>query len=227
MKNSARFCQQGSPNPQGGNQQGGMSGYKLTDIDYQFYGDVALVPYVAETTYGRGAAVNGKLRSLDIYAKVNGEWNQVGSNIYPHPDMVQAQMQYARPLSPPEKESLLAAREAVWRAFFANDQARLNKLVPEEALFIGDSGQEPINKRASIFESARKFAETGAKLVRPEFPRTETQYYGSTAILYTTYLYEMENARGERRTQTGRGTEIFVRRDSDWVNAGWQIQSDK
>ena len=66
-----------------------MTAYKMLSIDYEFYGDVALVPYVAETT---GTTWSGlKLRSLDVYAKQNGEWIQVGSNIHPHPDMFEEQ----------------------------------------------------------------------------------------------------------------------------------------
>jgi hypothetical protein len=51
--------------------------------------------------------------------------------------------------------------------------------------------------------------------------------YGTTAILYTTYLFELEGTRGQRRISTGRGTEVFVRRDGGWVNTGWHLQPDK
>ena len=121
MKNSAPFCQSAGPLTPGG----GLVDYKLTDIDYEFYGDVVLVPYVAETWYGQGRNP-GKLRSLDVYAKVNGEWTQVGSNIYLHPDMIQAQFQQeAEPgqLSPNQRQSLQTAREGVCRSFFKGDQA--------------------------------------------------------------------------------------------------------
>jgi hypothetical protein len=222
MRISAPFCSQ-TPPPK---RDGPGFNYKLTEIDYVFYGDVALVPYVAETWAGDNAANANKLRSIDIYAKVNGEWNQVGSNIYPHPDTVRQQTQRLRQLAPPEQQALLAAREAVWRAFFAGDQAQLDKLLPAEALVIGDA-QMPIADRAHIFEAAKRTAGGGAKLVRLEFPRTEMQVYGETAILYTTYLFELENAQGQHHTETGRGTEIFVRRGGAWLNTGWHLQPDK
>lgn len=228
MNSSARFCQQQSAVTPGA-QRSGLADYKITEIDYMFYGDVALVPYVADTWYGK-ERVPGKLRSLDIYVKTNGEWNQVGSNIYPHPDMVQQQfrqMQQFRRLQPETLKALLAAREAVWRAFFAGDQAQLEKVIPQEAMAIEGSGEEPIANRAAILEQAKRVAASGAKLTRLEFPRTEVQAYGDTVILYTTYLYELENAKGERRTERGRGTEIFVNRDGTWVNTGWSLQPDK
>jgi hypothetical protein len=65
--------------------------YKISDIDYVFYGNVALVPYIAEVTVGNEARIPGKFRSLDVYARIDGKWIQVGSNIYLHPDTVEAQ----------------------------------------------------------------------------------------------------------------------------------------
>lgn len=224
MNTSARFCQS-TPLPSPGFS---LSDYKITEVDYEFYGDVALVPYVAETWYGKSRAP-GKLRSLDVYAKVNGGWTQVGSNIYLHPDMVQAQFRQAeqpRELSPNEQASLRIAREGVWKAYFAGDQAQLEKLVPEEVLAMDGGGPGMISKRTDIFAGAKRSAANGTKLVSLEFPRTETQAYGNTVILYTTFKLELETA-GKRESLTGRGTEIFVNRDGNWVNTGWSLQVDR
>jgi hypothetical protein len=51
--------------------------------------------------------------------------------------------------------------------------------------------------------------------------------YGPTAIIYTTYLYELENAQGQRSTSTGKAAEIFVRRNGAWVNPGWLMAPGK
>jgi len=126
-------------------------------------------------------------------------------------------------LAPAEKKALLEAREAVWRAFFTNDQAQLDKLVPEDTIVLEGSLEKPFVRKAEILEFAKQSAQGGAKLVRLEFPQTELQVYGDTAIIYTTYLYELENARGKRHTSTGRATEIFVRRNGAWVNPGWHM----
>jgi hypothetical protein len=53
------------------------------------------------------------------------------------------------------------------------------------------------------------------------------QAYGDAVILYTTYLIELENSRGGRRTESGRGTEVFVFRDGAWVNAGRHLEPDR
>jgi hypothetical protein len=117
-------------------------------------------------------------------------------------------------------ESLLASREAVWRSYFANDQAQLDKLVPPEAMSIGDTNPNAIQTRADILEGSKRLAAQGSKLVRLEFPKTEIQLYGDMAILYTTYSFEAEAPPDRKLTQNGRGIEVFVKRDGNWVNTG-------
>ena len=123
------------------------------------------------------------------------------------------------------RQRILTAREAVWRAFFANDRTALEKLIPAEAIAI-DDGSEQWSNRDAIFAGAKYFADSGAKLVRLEFPKTEMQVYGNTVVLYTTYLYETEKG-GKRDVKSGRGTEIFVRRGDNLVNVGWHLDSAK
>ncbi len=89
------------------------------------------------------------------------------------------------------------------------------------------SREKPFVKKPEILESAKQGVQRGNKLVRLEFPQTEMQIYGNTAIIYTTYLYELENPQGERHTSTGRATEIFVRRQGAWVNHGWHMTPSK
>jgi hypothetical protein len=119
------------------------------------------------------------------------------------------------------RQQILAAREAVWRAYFANDRASLEKLIPDEAIAI-DEGAEAWSDRAAILAGAKRFAESGAKLVKLAFPKTEMQIYGNTIIIYTSYVYEIE-ANGRREARSGRGTEMFVRRGDDLVNVGWHL----
>ena len=216
-------CEGRTANPQGPVE--GQAVYKLTEIDYQFYGDIALVPYIAELT---GGPQESKLRSFDVYVKSNGEWNQAGSNVGPHPDTVQARLQQAqqlRQLTPAERQAALTSREAVWRAYFSNDRALLEKFIPEEMIAI-DAGTEACANRAAVLAGAAEFSRTGGKLVRLEFPKTEIQLYGNVAIFYTTYQYELE-IQGKRTTQSGRATEIFVRRNGSFVNSGWHLDSGK
>jgi len=200
-----------------------LAAYKMLEFDVIFYGDVALVPYVADVTYAfPGGTVTQKLRVFDVYARLDGGWNQVGSDTQLHPDSIAAAMESFRPMSPDEKKSLLAAREAVWRAWFANDTPRLTELIPPELIAIDTS--EKWETREDELAGAKDFVAKGGKLLRLEFPQTEIQAYGRTAILYTKFVLETETA-GKRTTLSGRATEMFVFRHDKWVNVGWHLDT--
>jgi ketosteroid isomerase-like protein len=200
-----------------------MASYKMLEFDVLFYGDVALIPYVADVTYAfPGGTVTQKLRVFDVYAKLDGTWNQVGSDTQLHPDSIAAGMENLRTMGPYEKSELLAAREAVWRAWFANDTPQLNELIPPELIAI-ETG-EKWQTRDDELAGAKDFATKGGKLVRLEFPQTEIQAYGRTAILYTKFTLETE-VDGKRTTLSGRATEMFVLRHDKWVNVGWHLDN--
>ncbi len=54
------------------------TGYEILDIDIQLHGEVAIVFYLAEYRLATGSIT---LRSVDIYRRERGGWNQCGSNI--------------------------------------------------------------------------------------------------------------------------------------------------
>jgi len=58
-------------------------GYELLDTEVQLFGDLALVYYVARYDYRDKSGHEGSLplRSIDVYRRENGEWNQAGSHI--------------------------------------------------------------------------------------------------------------------------------------------------
>jgi hypothetical protein len=70
------------------------------------------------------------------------------------------------------KDQLLAAREAVWRDWFAGDRAALEREVPPETIAISASETNWHNQK-EILQSAADFHASGGKLLRLEFPRTE------------------------------------------------------
>ncbi len=133
--------------------------------------------------------------------------------------------QVPKPLTETQRRELLAARENVWRAWFANDRGQLEILIPDETIAI-NAGEEAWLNRAQVLATAKEFVDGGGKLLRLEFPHTEIQLYGDVAILYSRYVLEMEN-KGQRETQSGRGSEIFVRRGGRWVNSGWHLDSGR
>ena len=204
--------------------------FKVFDFDAHFYGpDLAVASFFVD--FGRN--VDGRFttatryRIMDVYARRNGEWNQAASHTVIDPVWRAEQMALPATLPPQARQELLATREAVWRAFFTNDQAQLDTLVPDDTIVLESSPDKPFVRKATILEQAKDAAQGGMKLVRLEFPQTEIQVYGTTAIIYTRYLYELENPQGQRHTSTGRATEIFVRRGNGWVNPGWHMEGDK
>lgn len=209
------------------NPKAGMVEFSFPEFDIIFQGtDIALVCYVADITRKVGdTLIADKYRTLDVYARRNGDWIQIASNTARHPEAIAKNFSQPVPITPPMRQSLLDAREEVWRAWFSNDQAKLEKLIPSEAIAI-NSGSETWANRDQILTTAKQFAAQGAKLIRLEFPRTDIQVFGQTIILYTTYLYETE-ADGKRTTVSGRGTEMFVMRDNRLVNVGWHLEHDR
>ena len=204
----------------------GMTAYKIRDFDILFSGDAAFVTFITdvETKTPAGPAHTVQ-RLADFYVKKNGKWVQSGSNTSISPETIADQMQQPQPLSEELRSSLLSARDAVWKAYFSSDRAALEKLIPEELVTIGPGGSQ-FGNRSSILAGSAAVAQSGAKLTRLEFPKTEIQMYGNAAFVYSSYSYDLEN-NGERKTFSGRATEVFVIRKGHWVNPGWHLDNAK
>ena len=123
-----------------------------------------------------------------------------------------------------DNAELLQVREAVWRAFFANDTKTLADLVPPETISLGP-GKDGWENQADILRDAADFQAKGGKLIRLEFPRTEVRRYGDVAVTYSEFLYEIE-LNGKRSVTTGRAMEVFVLRDGRWTNPGWHTDRE-
>jgi ketosteroid isomerase-like protein len=203
----------------------GMSSYHIRDFDILFQGDAAFVTFLTDVDIDTPAGTRHSVQRLaDFYVKKNGKWMQSGSNTSISPEAIADRIEQPQSLSESMKKTLLEAREAVWRAFFANDRAALDKLIPEELIAIEPAGNE-FNNRKTVMAASEATAASGARLTRLEFPRTDIQVYGNTAIIYSLYTYDLEKD-GERKTSSGRVTEVFVLRNGQWVNPGWHMDHD-
>jgi Domain of unknown function (DUF4440) len=202
------------------------TGYKVSDFDVHFYGpELAVASFNGEfvRTINNTPVTMRRFRIMDVYAKRKGSWIQVASHTVVDPEWRAQEMSKPREVSHEFRQRILAEREAVWRAWFTNDRAALEKLIPEEAIAI-DSGSETWSDRKTIFANAQRFADSGGRLIKLEFPKTEIQAYGNTIIIYTTYVVETE-VDGKRKVERGRGTEMFVKRGDTLVNVGWHLDS--
>src|SRR6185436_14756269 len=99
------------------------------EFDMIFKGDAAFVCFIADVeSITPNGPFHRALRISDFYTKNNGHWIQNGSYTSLNDDSRQQQLQALRPLGGQMTKKLLDAREAVWRAYFSNDRAALEKL---------------------------------------------------------------------------------------------------
>ena len=120
------------------------------------------------------------------------------------------------------RAEILALREAAWRTWFSNDQAGFQRVVPDELVALGWSGG-PWDDRAGTQARMEQFAATGQTLKTLEFPRNVFQQYGDVVILYTSFRLVLADREGKTQETTGRGTEVFVRRNGRWIHTGWHL----
>jgi ketosteroid isomerase-like protein len=71
--------------------------YEMTDTDIAFFGDTAVVSYIA-TVSGKDPQekyFETKLRVLDVYIKIDGAWNLAASHVSLHPDVIDSKLNAA------------------------------------------------------------------------------------------------------------------------------------
>jgi hypothetical protein len=121
------------------------------------------------------------------------------------------------------RAELLTAREVAWRSFVQKDPAVVEGILAPELIAIQENSDRWEN-RERLVELAKSMGERGVQMTRLEFPRTEIQLFGDTAILYYTYIMEQKLG-ANTAVSAGRGTEVFVRRKGRWVDVGWHLDS--
>jgi hypothetical protein len=129
------------------------------------------------------------------------------------------------PLAAPAAETsdseLLALRKSVWVAWFAYDRPALEAVLPENALYMSNE-TSPWHTRAETLDAAKRFHDSGGKLLRLDFPKTEIRRYGDLVLMYTTYVFEAESG-GKKIGEEGKGVEVFVKKDGRWLHPAWCI----
>jgi Domain of unknown function (DUF4440) len=120
---------------------------------------------------------------------------------------------------------VVAARDAVWRAWFGNDQVVLQRMLPPEFVGIGWGGGA-WDSRDTALRGATEFAKAGGSLKRLEFSDDKTQVFGDVVTMFSNYLVELET-NGKVTSQRGRATEVFVRRNGVWTNPAWHLDSGR
>jgi len=122
-------------------------------------------------------------------------------------------------------QQLVAARDTVWRAWFANDTALLRRFIPQSAAAAEGGPTLTWRDRGAILAGAKRMASSGAKLEKLDFFGTQVDASGNSAIVRSRFRYIVRN--GTRvDTSSGIAAEVFVREKEGgrWVNPFWQLE---
>lgn len=123
----------------------------------------------------------------------------------------------------PPDSSLLAAREAVWRDWFAAAPG-LAEALPADFVAL-NPGDSLWADRAATLASAAASAADGVRLLELRFPREVVQRHGEVAVVHS--RYEAVLQRGDARwTMRGRITEVFTWDGRRWLHPSWHMEVD-
>lgn len=128
-------------------------------------------------------------------------------------------------VDPAVERQIVAIRDTAWRAYFANDQATMGRLFPDNFISIGWGGGPWLDRKGTMADAAQ-FAAKGGSLVALEFPHTEIQLFGDVAVVYSLFIVEF-NYEGITSRQSGRATEVFQKKDGHWIHPSWHLDSGR
>lgn len=74
--------------------------------------------------------------------------------------------------------------------------------------------------------ASASFKKNSGRLVDLSFPEMRVQQFGDVVVVYTQYRLAFVMGADTTR-QSGRATEVFVKRDGKWVNPAWHMDSGK
>lgn len=121
------------------------------------------------------------------------------------------------------ERAILAARDTVWRAWFAGDTARLNRFIPSAAAASAGSNTVSWDDRARMVGGARDFARGGGRLEKIDFTNTRTDITGNSAFVRSDFRLIIRNG-AKVDTSQGHAAEVFVRDGARWVNPYWHLE---
>jgi Domain of unknown function (DUF4440) len=125
-----------------------------------------------------------------------------------------------------QRERLLKVREDGWRAFFANDQARMKAIFPADTIAI-NAGQADWDGQKETLVAAEQFVSQHGKLVSLQFPRTEIQIFGDVAVLYSVYRLETESTESGLCSRAARRRSSTSATGSGLTRAGTLIREHR
>ena len=117
------------------------------------------------------------------------------------------------------RPALIVARDAVWRAYFEGDSAKLVELLPDTMVAMG-------KHRADIIRDAQGFVADSGKFLGIRFSDDEFYVRGDVALVFSRYEVNLTR-RGKPAPMSGRAIELFEKRNGRWINPSWHLDDDQ
>ena len=114
-----------------------------------------------------------------------------------------------------QRTALIAAREAVWRAYFNGDSLGLVSALPERMVGMG-------KHRDAIIADAIGFRQGGGTLVSVTFTDDEFLLEGTMALILSNYRVVTRH-NGKEGVMSGKAIEVFTLKDGRWLNPYWHL----
>ena len=114
-----------------------------------------------------------------------------------------------------QRTALIAAREAVWRAYFNGDSLGLVAALPERMVGMG-------KHRDAIIADAIGFRQGGGTLVSVTFTDDEFLVEGTMALILSNYRVVTRHD-GREGVMSGKAIEVFTLKDGRWLNPYWHL----
>ena len=127
--------------------------------------------------------------------------------------------------TPTTAQQLIAARDTVWRAWFANDTVLLRRFIPASAAAAEGGDGLRWSDRRTILDGARRSAASGVKLSQLDFAGTQIDASGNSAMVRSRFRYIVQHGQ-KVDTSSGVASEVFVREKGRWVNPFWELEFD-
>jgi hypothetical protein len=124
---------------------------------------------------------------------------------------------HAQQPTPAQRAALVAARDAVWRAWFTGDSLGLVRALPEQMVGMG-------KHRDAIIADAIRFREGGSTLVSVTFTDDEFLVEGTMALVLSHYRV-VTTRDGKEGVMAGKAVEVFTFHDGRWINPYWHLDA--
>jgi type II restriction/modification system DNA methylase subunit YeeA len=119
----------------------------------------------------------------------------------------------------PEQQEIWKFEEQQWKMAAAKDMSWMDTMVHPNMRY-WETGDPMPRDRASLKHWARHMTESSTVLEQEIFPISAT-ITGNVAVVQYHYMVASEDHKKERRTVTGRYTDVLIKENGRWLFIAW------